>query len=72
MVVEPPDSGVKRIVLEVKGRVKRWRMDAMVGKATMEIRKMRSLVTGFSLMVVMFVKGLRMRDMYINVFEMIA
>lgn len=30
MVVEPPDSGVKRMVLDVKGRVRRWKMDAIV------------------------------------------
>jgi len=49
-MVVPPDSGVRRIVLEVKGRVKRWRMEFMVGRDMRRVRKMRSLVSGFSLM----------------------
>lgn len=51
IVVEPPDSGVRRIVLVVKGRVNLWKIDAMVGSAMMEIRNMRNFVNGFSLIV---------------------
>lgn len=49
-MVVPPDSGVRRIVLEVKGRVKRWRIEFMLGRDMRRVRKMRSLVSGFSLM----------------------
>ncbi len=51
IVVAPPDSGVSRRVLEVNGRVKRAKMEDMVGRVMIVNRKMRSLVSGFSLMV---------------------
>ena len=41
------DSGVKRRELEVKGRVKRWMMEFMVGKLIIAMRKMRNFVMGF-------------------------
>jgi hypothetical protein len=51
MSVEPPPGGVNRSVDVVKGRVRRWSIEAMVGRMMMDIRKMRSLVRGFRLTV---------------------
>lgn len=49
MLVEPPDSGVKRIVVDEKGRVRRCSIDAMVGMVMIVKRKRRNLVRGFRL-----------------------
>ena len=51
MFVEPPVSGVKRIVVEENGRVRRCSIEAMVGIAMMVRRKRRNFVRGFRLMV---------------------
>jgi hypothetical protein len=48
MFVEPPDSGVKRIVVEENGRVRRCRMEAMVGIVII-VRKRKNFVSGFRL-----------------------
>lgn len=40
-------SGAKRIVDEVKGLVRRWKMEVMVGRAMRVARKMRNLVVDF-------------------------
>ena len=45
------ESGAKRRVLEVKGRVRRWKMDVMVGSETIETRRMIIAVSGFRLSV---------------------
>jgi hypothetical protein len=49
MFVEPPDSGVKRIVVEENGRARRCKMEAIVGIATIVRRKSRNFVSGFRL-----------------------
>ena len=54
-------SGVKRIVDEVKGRVNRWKIEAMTGNVMRDIRKIKSLVMGFSLSIVDGVSEERMR-----------
>lgn len=45
------ESGAKRRVLEVKGRVRRWKMDVMVGSVMIETMKMRKALKGFRLAV---------------------
>ncbi len=47
--MEPPDSGVKRIVDEENGRVRRCSIEAMVGIVMIVRKKRRNLVIGFSL-----------------------
>ena len=49
MVVEPPDSGVKRMVVAENGRVRRCSIEAMVDIVIIVRRKRRSFVSGFSL-----------------------
>lgn len=49
MVVDPPDSGVNRMVDDEKGRVRRWRIEDIVGTVMIVRRKQRSFVRGFRL-----------------------
>lgn len=49
MVVDPPDSGVKRIVVEWNGRVRRCSIEAMVGIVIIVRRRRRNFVKSFRL-----------------------
>ena len=55
------------MVLEVKGRVRRWNIDGMVGIEMMVTRKMRTLVSGFSLMEIRDDRVCSCRDIWLVV-----
>jgi hypothetical protein len=66
IVVEPPASGVRRMVLVVNGRVNRWKIDAMVGSVITEMRKIRNFVRGFRLNEIDSARIVSGRYMYVS------